>query len=1012
MSEFMRPIPFKDLMTWALDEYKNEGSIFGVKKEKFYQNKSGKKLRTVFGDLISSAVGPAAGPQSQLAQNIISSYLAGARFIELKTVQKLDGEDIQRAVLKPCINSEDECYNCEWSTELTVKEAYNEYIKAYFAIIVLARELGISDTKDFAYNMSVGYDLEGIKTEKVDSYINNLKNAKNTDIFKECCKFLEENLDKFSKFSKKDLAEISPVVCNSITLSTLHGCPAEEIEKIAAYLISEKDMSTFIKCNPTMLGYDYARKTLDDMGFDYISFTDHHFRNDLQYKDAVEMIERLMKLAKERNKTFGVKLTNTFPVDVKRGELPSEEMYMSGRSLLPLTLSMAAMLSEKFKGKLPISYSGGADARNIREIFEALGQPITVATTILKPGGYLRFNQLADLTEDLLTEELTDVNVEKIIVLRDKTIKSWENNKLYREKVSSRKTDSVLPLTDCFKAPCKSGGCPIEQQIPEYLKLVADGNYDKAMEVIAMDNTAPTILGQICAHHCQEHCTRVDYEDSLQIRNMKLVAADNAQDKYLERIEKTELKSDKKVLVIGAGPGGIAASSYLRRNGMDVTVKEKLSKPYGIVSHVIPKFRISDEQIERDYKIAVRQGVKFVFDSEVTELYTDLKKDYDYIVVATGAWEKGRSPVKHGSDKIIDALDFLWDVRMNGSADVGKKVAVVGAGDVAMDCVRTAARLENVEDVALVSRRTEAYMPASQEEINEVKKEGHKFYELVAPYAYDGKTLKCEKMVLGEFDKDGRRKVNSTEEKIDLEFDTVIAATGARVDTYQFKKNGINLDDYGKVKTTETYETNIDNVYIIGDCRGGASTIVRAMGEAKIVAIDILEKEKLDNDFKKFTVEEKDSIVFQKRGKLIPLVDDKNEGYRCLKCDQICEMCMEVCPNRANVAIKVEGFNDLQQIVHIDGMCNECGNCSFYCPHSGRPYKDKFTVFWAKEDFEDSTNTGILKLGKNNYKVRLENGKVIETNSIEKDLKENLVKLISAIEGNYDYYLMPTEIKG
>src|SRR5699024_729871 len=120
-----------------------------------------------------------------------------------------------------------------------------------------------------------------------------------------------------------------------------------------------------IKCNPTMLGYDFVRETLDKMGFDYISFTDHHFKNDLQYEDAIEMIKRLLKLGEENDKAFGVKLTNTFPVDVKRDELPADEMYMSGRSLLPLTISMASMLSEKFDGKLPMSYSGGADGLNI-----------------------------------------------------------------------------------------------------------------------------------------------------------------------------------------------------------------------------------------------------------------------------------------------------------------------------------------------------------------------------------------------------------------------------------------------------------------------------------------------------------------------------------------------------------------------------------------------------------------------------------------------------------------------
>lgn len=1008
MSEYMRPMSFSELINWTKEEYKNEGRVFGIRKEAFYKNEKGTKLKTIFGDEISSCVGPAAGPHSQLAQNILTSYLTGARFIELKTVQILDGEDIQKAIARPCILAEDECYNCEWSTELKVEEAFDEYVKGYFLIQVLAKEFGLSDKKDFAYNMSCGYDLEGIKSEKIDNYIEGLKNAENTQVFKECKEFLKENIDMFENFTLDDLENISPEICNSITLSTLHGCPAHEIEAIAKYLLTEKKLNTFIKCNPTMLGYEYARKTLDKMGYDYIAFTDHHFNNDLQYEDAVVMLDKLMKLGEEKDLVFGVKLTNTFPVDVKRNELPSEEMYMSGRSLLPLTLSMAAMLSEKFEGKLPISYSGGADARNIAKIFDAIGQPITVATTILKPGGYVRFNQLAKITEDLLGKEYKGVDVDKIAALRDEIINDWENNKLYREKVGSRKTESALPLTDCYKAPCKDGGCPIHQQIPEYLKLVAEKDYDKAIEVIANDNTAPTILGELCAHYCQSHCTRVDYEKTLQIRDMKLIAADNAQEKFVENITATDLKSDKKVLVIGAGPAGIAAASYLRRNGMDVLVREKLSKPYGIVSHIIPEFRISDDEIERDYKIALNQGVKFEFDSEVTQSYEELKKDFDYIVVATGAWKEGRSPVKVGSEHIIDALDFLWDVRMKDGAKLGKKVAVIGAGDVAMDCTRTAARQEGVEDVTLVYRRTEAYMPATQEEVNDVKSEGHRILELVAPVEYDGKTLKCEKMELGEFDASGRKSVVSTGEELNLEFDNVICATGARVDTSQFEENGINLDDRNKPRTLDTFESNIENVYIIGDCLTGASTIVNAMGQAKTVALDILKKENLDNDFKKFEVPEDKEVIYAKRGILEEKKQGHEEGNRCLKCDQICEICTEVCPNRANVAIEVDGFENLHQIIHIDGMCNECGNCGVFCPHAGNPYKDKFTVFWTDEDFIDSTNVGFLKLDDNSYKVRLENGNIVETNDINKDLSEKLVKFIESIEKNYQHYLRPT----
>ena len=197
---------------------------------------------------------------------------------------------------------------------------------------------------------------------------------------------------------------ITPHVSNSITESTLHGCPPDEIERIATYLITEKNLNTYVKCNPTLLGYEFARKTLDGLGYDYIQFDDHHFREDLQWEDAVPMFHRLMQRTGERGLEFGVKITNTFPVDVAAGELPSEEMYMSGRSLYPLSLSLAARLAKEFKGKLRISYSGGADIHSVRALFDAGIWPITMATTVLKPGGYQRFSQIGQALADISYE--------------------------------------------------------------------------------------------------------------------------------------------------------------------------------------------------------------------------------------------------------------------------------------------------------------------------------------------------------------------------------------------------------------------------------------------------------------------------------------------------------------------------------------------------------------------------------------------------------------------------------
>ena len=295
MGDIMTPIPFGNLMNWILTE-KSNGKVFGISRE-FKADKN--KYYEIFGRKLETPIGPAAGPHTQLAQNIIAAYYTGSRFFELKTVQKLDGRDLP--VSKPCIKADDECYNCEWSTELYVPQAFEEYVKAWVVLKVIAKEWDLGEMDGFQFNMSVGYDYEGIKLEKIDNFIEGLKEAKDSPIFKECKKWISENINRFKKFKKEDIEKINSNICNSATLSTLHGCPPAEIEKIASYLITEKKLNTFVKCNPTLLGYEYARKTLDEMGYDYISFTDFHFKDDLQYSDAVPMLKRLQKLAQDNN---------------------------------------------------------------------------------------------------------------------------------------------------------------------------------------------------------------------------------------------------------------------------------------------------------------------------------------------------------------------------------------------------------------------------------------------------------------------------------------------------------------------------------------------------------------------------------------------------------------------------------------------------------------------------------------------------------------------------------------
>lgn len=413
MSDRMIPIPFGDLMNRALTEYTERGTVFGVSK--LYRHESGKTL-PIFGEKIETPFGPAAGPHTQLAQNLIASYVGGSRFFELKTVQTLDGEALP--VAKPCILAEDEGYNVEWSTELHVPEAMDEYIKGWYAIKLLSGQLGLGAPDGFVFNMSVGYDLAGIKTEKINSFIEGLKDASKTACWAECRAWAETNLSRLDRLDMAYLDALCPRVCRSVTLSTLHGCPAGDIEAIASYLLREKGLNTYIKCNPTLLGYTFVRETMDKMGYGYLAFDDSHFKADLQFEEAVPMLRRLKALADSLDLAFGVKLTNTFPVG-SDGALPGEEMYMSGKSLYPLAIGLTHRLAEALDGELPISYSGGADLGNIGEIFACGVWPITVSTVLLKQGGYNRLLPMAQRLCEMAYTPFAGVDVPALSALSE-----------------------------------------------------------------------------------------------------------------------------------------------------------------------------------------------------------------------------------------------------------------------------------------------------------------------------------------------------------------------------------------------------------------------------------------------------------------------------------------------------------------------------------------------------------------------------------------------------------------
>ena len=997
MSDIMTCMPFGQLMDWVLQEKKGQDTVFGVHRP---YTADPKNDMTIFTRNLETPVGPAAGPHTQLAQNIIASYYAGARFFELKTVQKMDGAELSACVNKPCILADDEGYNCEWSTELTVPDAMGEYIKAWFILHVIAKEFGLGAQDGFQFNISVGYDLAGIKGDKVNTFIDGMMEAKDTVIFQECRKWLLDNADKFQNFTREDIEAIPSNVCNSATISTLHGCPPQEIESIANYLLTEKHLNTFVKCNPTLLGYDFARKTMDEMGYDYMVFGDFHFRDDLQYEDAVPMLTRLMKLSEELGLEFGVKITNTFPVDVTRNELPSEEMYMSGKALFPLSISLAAKLSAEFAGKLRISYSGGADYYNIDKIVGCGIWPVTMATTLLKTGGYQRFTQVADKVEGICPKKWEGIDVDALKKLAADAITDGHHVKNIKP-VPNRKSTKEVPLLDCFYAPC-SEGCPIHQDIPQYVALTGEGKYKEALEVILEKNALPFITGTLCAHNCMTKCTRNFYEESVNIRGTKLTAAEHGYEQLIGEIKAGE-PNGKKVAVVGGGPAGIAAAYFLAREGAAVTIFEKEEKAGGVIRYVIPGFRIGDAAIDKDISFIQKMGVEICTNTEITSV-ADLKaQGYDAVILAIGAGKPGTLKLEKG--ETVNALKFLRDFKANdGKLNIGKNVVVIGGGNTAMDTARAAKRTEGVEHVYLVYRRTKRYMPAAEDELLEVLEEGVEFKELLSPVSLDGGRLLCKKMKLGQMDASGRASVTETEDEVEVPADTVIVAVGEKIDTDFYTANQIAVDERGKAKVNDkTLETSVSGVYVAGDGARGAATIVEGIRDAQLAVKDILGKE-ITRDAA-VTGDVKD--CFEKKGILKHSKEAKTEEERCLTCNKVCENCVDVCPNRANISIKVPGMA-MNQVIHVDYMCNECGNCKSFCPYASAPYKDKFTLFANEKDMADSKNDGFVVLDKENKtcKVRFV-GQITDCKADDPadKLYDGLKKLICAVIDDYGYLI-------
>ncbi|MBL7994348.1 4Fe-4S dicluster domain-containing protein [bacterium] len=411
------PIPFKTLLRRMYYEYTKAQTIFDLPLRKFYAPTADENLAvTSCGNPAANPVGPAAGPHTQLTQNIALAWLAGSRIIELKTVQIKDQLDITR----PCIDMATIGYNTEWSQELRLDESAKEYVKAVMTVEILKHWLFLdapgsqyrSSQFNTIFDVSVGYDLAGIQSPQIRSWLNGMKDA--SVLIEE---FRNEIPDEFKQY--RDLP-FQKKISDSITLSTFHGTPADEIERICEFLLGEMGFHVVIKMNPPMLGRARLEHLLHEkLGYTNVSVNPKAYELNIPFKDAVAVVKRLENIGKKNGKTVGVKFGNTLEVLNQGKFLKDKVQYLSGQPLHILHLSLVNDWRKEFGADFPISFSAGVDANNFADCVSIGLVPVTACSDLLRPGGYGRLpNYLTNLEKSM--KSLGAKSVDEFIVLTAK----------------------------------------------------------------------------------------------------------------------------------------------------------------------------------------------------------------------------------------------------------------------------------------------------------------------------------------------------------------------------------------------------------------------------------------------------------------------------------------------------------------------------------------------------------------------------------------------------------------
>ncbi len=420
--------------------------------------------------------------------------------------------------------------------------------------------------------------------------------------------------------------------------------------------------------------------------------------------------------------------------------------------------------------------------------------------------------------------------------------------KAFEDAISNRKTVNGNKYRYAVTAPCMSA-CPSSLDIPRYLEEIREQRFTQSLETIRKSICFPGTLGRVCVRPCESNCRRANIDESVSIKYLKRFVADYEIEKNKHQSIPTAKKTGKRVAIIGAGPAGISCAYYLAQMGHKAIIFERHPEPGGMAAMGIPDYRLPRAILRREVELVRELGVEIRYGVEVGKdiTFSEIRGDHDAVFIGVGA--QGSSPMgAQGEDQnyrgFIPGVKYLLEINQGRDPyPEGKKVVVVGGGNVAIDCVRCSFRIGK-PDVNLVYRRTKKEMPADPVEIKDAEDEGVKFHYLCNPtkiIAKDGKVVGVEliRMELGEPDKSGRRSpvpIKGSEFVIDA--DIVIPAIGQRIDvSFITSADGIEITKRGAFASDpETFETSQPGVFSAGDCVTGPDVLVRATGSGKKAA--------------------------------------------------------------------------------------------------------------------------------------------------------------------------------